>query len=236
MRRKGFTLIELLVVIAIIALLVGILVPSLKRANELARRAVCASQVHSIIIGCTNYALDNAGFIPPFRNYDAGDIDDGHRLVYNGVYSFKRNWLSIVYLGYVGSQFIFNCPSGPWSKRDPDAVASRPENAFDWYWSVQHVPYHYYGGPNRWLQTALPKEVPFDPAIYARIFRIGDMSSSIPLLTDMISDVGNPHASFYETNHFSYDPQGGNVGFGDCHVVWRDYDDMYIVGQFYYRY
>jgi len=47
-KTKGFTLIELLVVIAIIALLVSILLPSLNRARELAKRAICGSNLHSI--------------------------------------------------------------------------------------------------------------------------------------------------------------------------------------------
>jgi len=43
--RFGFTIIEILVVVAIIALLVAILLPSLKLARETAQGSVCASQV-----------------------------------------------------------------------------------------------------------------------------------------------------------------------------------------------
>ncbi len=48
MKRKGFTLVELLVVIAIIALLMGILMPSLARVRVIANRMVCGSHLSSI--------------------------------------------------------------------------------------------------------------------------------------------------------------------------------------------
>lgn len=45
LRKKGFTLIELLVVIAIIALLLAILVPSLRKVKDQAKKVVCRSNL-----------------------------------------------------------------------------------------------------------------------------------------------------------------------------------------------
>ncbi len=63
-RSKGFTLIELLVVVAIIALLISILLPSLGRARELAKRAVCAANLKGIGNAMNVYAGDNADLFP----------------------------------------------------------------------------------------------------------------------------------------------------------------------------
>ena len=59
--RKGFTLIELLVVIAIIAVLMAILMPSLKLAREQASGSVCLGNERSLILAWVMYADDNDG-------------------------------------------------------------------------------------------------------------------------------------------------------------------------------
>ena len=67
--RRGFTLVELLVVIAILAVLAALLLPSLKQALEMSRRAVCMSNLRQIGVGLLNYGGDFDGRYPPTNYY-----------------------------------------------------------------------------------------------------------------------------------------------------------------------
>ncbi|MFZ4695736.1 MAG: type II secretion system protein [Verrucomicrobiia bacterium] len=66
--KRGFTLIELLVVIAIIAILAGLLMPSLKSARDQAKKTNCLSNLKQIGIAFQMYANENENRLPPGDN------------------------------------------------------------------------------------------------------------------------------------------------------------------------
>jgi len=104
-KRRGFTLIELLVVIAIISLLVSILLPSLNKAKELARKVVCSANLRAIYYAWNMYRHDADGYLVPCYTdgYTTGEpqwfwVDSAYR---KGV---DR---------YIDDYEIFECPSSP---------------------------------------------------------------------------------------------------------------------------
>lgn len=80
--KKGFTLIELLVVVAIIALLISILLPSLSRARELAKRVKCGAQLNGLGKSYVIYANDN-GEAYPCPAFSEAAIGNGG-IIYTG--------------------------------------------------------------------------------------------------------------------------------------------------------
>ena len=112
MRRKAFTLVELLVVVSIIALLVAILLPSLRAARESARRAACLSNLRQLSMGALAYAGDFGGEFP----YRGKDSDEGPHTWYARNRQDNRS----LWVGYIGDYTmedgseLFWCPSNPW--------------------------------------------------------------------------------------------------------------------------
>ncbi len=107
--RQSFTLIELLVVVAIIALLISILMPSLARAKEAARQAVCGANLHSLGQARQSCDVEHNGYGP---TWDDGEPPTGHNY-------FMFTWVDVLFdEGYLGSTDAGLCPSDEW----PDEV------------------------------------------------------------------------------------------------------------------
>ncbi len=121
-RPAGFTLIELLVVVAIIALLVALLLPSLKAAKENAQRLRCASNLKTLITSLRIYTDENRDWMPPanwasMEHHSDGDIYRPGWL-YNGR---SQNWLRKLQRRrngwdngrlwpYINEEEIYHCP------------------------------------------------------------------------------------------------------------------------------
>ena len=63
--KKGFTLIELLVVIGILAILLGIILPSLNKARQCARNILGKTNQRGVVFVVTVYSQDNSDRFPP---------------------------------------------------------------------------------------------------------------------------------------------------------------------------
>ena len=94
MRQRAFTLIELLVVVAIIALLIAILLPSLSKARDEAKRAACMSQLRQFANAWTLYTVDWRG----------GLFD------YTLTRSDNEYWTSILAKYYAENSAMLICP------------------------------------------------------------------------------------------------------------------------------
>ncbi|MBW8017730.1 MAG: DUF1559 domain-containing protein [Planctomycetes bacterium] len=117
--RKAFTLIELLVVIAIIALLLAILMPSLKKIKEVARSVVCRSNLKQIGIALETYETEYDYKRFEMRK-DASEMDGywwGKLAPFFGNDHYETDLVK----GKVID--ILMCPSAPAAKFDP---ASQP--------------------------------------------------------------------------------------------------------------
>ena len=140
MKRKAFTLIELLVVIAIIAVLMAILMPSLRLAKDQARRVHCVSNVRSLAMAWFMYQDDNDGrlvngnvprsikfkeykqsyWVEPPQDIEGTYTGDPSPTLADELRGIERGYL----YSYIKDVDVYRCPSDD-RKRNPNRATFR---------------------------------------------------------------------------------------------------------------
>lgn len=193
---KRFTLIELLVVVAIIGILMSILLPSLLKAREMGKRAVCASNLHQQHLSFTVFANDNNGNYPGHLDPGRWPIgwfkaNEGHRALYeNGLLDGK----------------VFFCPSSKktnWISYEASWPAANGD---------RYAGYAFWA--NYWRASSIDDKIASNSS----------SDSDTMLLSDKIFiNSGDPSFSNH-TSTGGLD--GGNITFNDGHTKWRHYKSM----------
>jgi len=231
---SGFTLLELLVVLGVIAVLIVIQLPALAAGKSQTKIAICANHVRQLALACQIYANENNSLLPVMPS--------------DGMWPWDLPASAAnAFLNYGAQTNTFYCPGT--APRFTDA-----QNWALWnYGSVHVIGYALaFSGSSSTLNptnqntTIQPEAIPNFPSPgKATTYR----ASERVLVADAILSIGSarPGYAHPENNYisiaggFTYNgmiyphvspnlkgvvPMGGNLGFKDGHVDWRDFKLM----------
>lgn len=243
-KLPAFTLVELLVVIGIIALLISILVPTLRKARASGQEVACAALLRSWGQAFHAYAAQNKGALP-----HSGDRTR-NPFVYRGLYfagnpQNESSWLYVLpelmkqrsWLDFPNGEKptggIFQCP-----------LADQPNPDTDYGYAPSYWGYHSFV-MNQYLDADTPYLVPPGVTPYGSFLRLAraQSASKTILLFETTTDPrktfnlqGYPGtvacmnglypndgpANFGDRHPHQKGKLGGNIVFLDGHVEWRD--------------
>ena len=121
MKHTSFTLVEILVVIAVIAILAGLLMPTLSTARKSGNRAYCINNLNQIGKALEMYAQENKEFFP--RNSTSQKLTDS-----------SRTPLSATLMPYLKTDKVFKCPD------EHEKLFETEGSSYIWNWLQIEIP------------------------------------------------------------------------------------------------
>lgn len=208
-RQSAFTLVEILIVLVIIAQLAAILLPTLSRVRETARRASCASNLRQMGFAITLYSQDNDDYLP-------------HKSTERLSFTQSCAWADRV-LPYTKDSTVFVCPSTKNLPYVPGCVADS---------TIEHDDYDgfvsYDGAYNMNRLTFAAASFPFEASCTHPSTTISVLDGNGGTLqqfnNDMTTREGLADAGMVNPRHLS----GYNVLFLDGHVKWMNIDQLLV--------
>ena len=214
-KKTGFTLIELLVVIAIIAMLMSILLPSLRKAREQATKIVCANKLKQIYTATVLYADDNSGKLPS----RGSKCTVAHIFIIYG-YDLNKTFVK-PYLANQRNDIMF-CPGKLYKFRNPENDPQLPQ------YEDEYVTYQYNNvlvdnPEDSWLIFSKRKP---------NMTKLENIRSNIAIWNCLTL------RNIVEKTYFGHDigvgldpPSGANAAFAGGQVLWVKWRDMELLCQ-----
>jgi prepilin-type N-terminal cleavage/methylation domain-containing protein/prepilin-type processing-associated H-X9-DG protein len=227
-RGRAFTLIELLVTLAIIAILLGILLPSVERVRHRGYISACAANLHSIGQALNMYANDNHSAFPR-TIYDPAQSDHlatgnyvGIPDAFNGPVKVPNDVTSAIYLLMKTQKLpasVFVCAYGDVNEFDPDKADPATTSNFTNY--QKNLGYSF--ADMYPSDSAVANGYKWTSKIGANFALAADINPGIkPPTYDVTAPQPNsPENIRIKGNSGNHEQEGQNVLFGDGHVTYE---------------
>ncbi len=236
--KKAFTLIELLVVIAIIAVLMSILMPSLRKAREGARRQSCAARIKQQVYALNLFANDHDNKLP-LPNTQGGWFQDVGVNTVNFMLSTGM------------TREMFYCPSNPthqkyneyfweFNNQSWDPKTNRFTN--DTGFICSGYPFILQTTTNSrpdivryptdsikkiWCKTTMESQPSMREVVIDSIMGVPRNGTKYGRDFEQVAGgIYTSHGVYDRSNHLvsNEEPAGGNIGFMDTHTEWRPFN------------